>query len=216
MGIKWFWRSRAGQAPAARDNLAVAAADADAGGSLYDLAFGLVRLALDRAEPDKALRVLSAVPPRTWLRLDVELRRWHHYFTDEQWRQITDPARTGSDPLALLLTACSFDGRLRQRAVMTPLMRCDQRLLPPLLIRTADWAKQVRDDARRVLPEALAAADADGLMQAAGVAMAMRDWQRGDFAVAAVSEALRTGSDGTLDAARASDDIQVRRLAYRL
>jgi hypothetical protein len=216
MGIKWFSRSRADQAPAARHSLAVAAADADAGGSHSDFAFGLVQLALDGAQPDEALRVLSAVRPRTWLRLEVELRSLSHWLRPgEQWRQITDPARTGSDPLALLLTACTGDGRLRQRAVMTPLMRRDQRLLPLLLIRTADWVKQVRDDARRVLPEALDAADADELMQAAGVAMAMRDWHRGDFVVAAVSEALRTGSDETLDAARASDDIQVRRLACR-
>ena len=41
MGIKWFWRSSTGEAPAAPDNLAVAAADADRGGSLYDLASGL-------------------------------------------------------------------------------------------------------------------------------------------------------------------------------
>ena len=215
MRIRWFWRSSADQAPAAPDNLAVAAADADAGGSVYDLASGLLRRALDRAEPHEALDVLSAVRPRTWLRLDVALRWWRDGFaSDEQWRQLTDPAR--SDPLALLLTACAGDGRLRQRAVMTPLMGRDQRLLPMLLIRTADWAKQVRDDARQALPEALDAADADRLIRAAGVAMAMRYWQRGDFAVTAVSEALRTRSDGTLDAARASDDIQVRRLAYRL
>ena len=217
MGIKWFWRSNTGEGPAALDNLAIAAADADSGGSLYDLASGLVRLAIDRAEADEALRALSAIRPRTWLRLDVTLRDSRHCFcTDRQWRQITNPGRAGSDPLVLLLTACSREGRLRQRAVMTPLMRCDQRLLPVLLIRTADWAKQVRDHARQALPEALDAADADGLMRAAGVAMAMRDWHRGDFAVAAVSDALRTRSDGTLDAARASDDIQVRRLGYRL
>ena len=41
MRIRWFWRSSADQAPAAPDNLAVAAADADAGGSVYDLASGL-------------------------------------------------------------------------------------------------------------------------------------------------------------------------------
>ncbi len=52
MGIKWFWRSSTGRAPAALDNWAVAAADADGGGSLYDIAFGLVRLALDPTEPD--------------------------------------------------------------------------------------------------------------------------------------------------------------------
>jgi hypothetical protein len=173
---------------------------------------GLVRSAFDGAEPDEALRVLSAVRPRTWLRLDVELRRRHYCFaSDKQWRQITE-----ADPLALLLTACSGDGRLRQRAVRTPLLRCDQRLLPLLLIRTVDWVKQVRDDARWALSESLRAANSDGLVRAAGVAMALREWQRGDYAVAAVTDALLSRSDGTLDAARASEDVQVRRLAHRL
>lgn len=201
----------------ALSDLAAAAEDADAGGSLYDLASGLVEPALARVAPDEALRVLSAMRPRTWLRLDAELRGLRHWFRPgDQWQQLTDAAWAGSNPLALLLVACSGDGHMRQRAVLTPLMGSDQRLLPVLVIRSADWVKQVRVDARRVLFEALYAADGDGLIRAAGVAMEMRDWSRGDFAVAAVSEALRTGTGGALDAARASDDIQVRRLAYRL
>jgi hypothetical protein len=64
MGIKWFRRSDDGRA-AALDALAAAAADADRGGSLYDTANALVRLVLDRVEPDNALRVLSALRPRT-------------------------------------------------------------------------------------------------------------------------------------------------------
>jgi hypothetical protein len=198
-------------------DLTTAVADANRGGSLYDTAKALVPVVLDRADPDKAVRVLSAMRPRTWLRLDVELGSLRHFFRPrDQWEQITDAAWAGANPLALLLTACSGDGRQRQRSVQTPLMRSDQRLLPALLIRTADWANQVRGDARQVLPAALDAADADGLLRATGVAMAMRDWRRGEGAIAAVTEALRTRSDGTLDAARTSDDLQVRRLAYRV
>src|SRR4029077_6862136 len=79
-----------------------------------------------------------------------------------------------------------------------------------------DWVQQVRDDARWALSESLGAADSDGLVRAAGVAMALRGWQRGDYAVAAVTDALLSRPDGTLDAARASEDVQVRRLAHRL
>jgi hypothetical protein len=197
------------------NDLAAAAEDAEAGGSLYSLAAGLVEPALARVAPDEATSVLSAMRPRTWLRLDAELRGLRHWYgPGGQWQQLTDAALEGTNPLALLLMACTDDGRLRQRAVLTPLMRSDQRLLPLLVIRSADWVEQVRVDARRVLFEALYAADGDGLIRAAGVSMAMRDWHRGDFAIAAVSQALRTGSDGALEAARASDDIQVRRLAY--
>ncbi|HEX2402276.1 MAG TPA: HEAT repeat domain-containing protein [Mycobacterium sp.] len=198
-------------------DLAAAVDEADRGRSLYETAKALARVVVERADPDEALRMLSAVRPRTWLRLDVELRSLRHFFRPrDEWGQITDAAWAGANPLALLLTACSGDGRQRQLSVQTPLMRSDQRLLPVLLIRTADWAKQVRGDAQQVLPAALDAADADGLLRATGVAMAMRDWQRGEGAFAAVTEALRTRSDGTLDAARMSDDVQVRRLAYRV
>jgi hypothetical protein len=217
MGIKWFWRSSGGQPPAAPTDLQVAAAEADRGGSLFDTANALARLVLEQADPDEALRVLSAMRPRTWVRLDTELRSLRHFFRPgDQWQRISDAAWANSDPVALLIMACSGDGRQRQRAVMTPVMRRDQRLLPVLLIRTADWAKQVRDDARQVLAAALDTADADGLIRTAGVAIAMRDWYRGDHAVAAVTEAMRTRSDGTLDAARMSDDVEVRRLGYRL
>lgn len=216
MGIRRLWGSRDGRA-AALENLAAAVAAADLGGSVYDTAKALVPLALDRSDPDMALRVLSAIGPRTWLRLDTELRSLRHFYrAGGEWKQITDAAWAGANPLALLLTACSGDGRQRQRSVQTPLMRSDQRLLPVLVIRTADWAKQVRDDARRVLPAALDVADADGLLSAIGMAMAMTDWQRGGVAIAAVTEALRTRSDGTLDAARVSDNVRIRRLAYRV
>jgi len=215
MAIRWFW-GRGGGRPNALEDLAAAVAVANGGGSLYETATALVPLVLDEADPDNALRVLSAMRPRTWLLLDVELRSLHHFFPSrDEWQQITDAAWDGANPLALLLAACSGDGRQRQRAVQMPLMQRDQRLLPLLLIRTADWAKQVREDARQALQTALDVADADGLLRATGIALAMRDWQRGEVAIAAVAEALRTRSDGTLDAARMSDDVQVRRLAYR-
>src|SRR4051794_22135570 len=193
MGIKWFWRSRADRPRGEPDDLAVLAAQADAGRSVDDLAAAFVRLSVTGSSPDEALRTLATLRPGTWLRLDARLRQWPWWATaDDQWLQITDPARAGSDPLALLLTACVYDGYLRQRAVNTPLTRRDQRLLPVLVIRTTDWAPPVRDDARAALDEALGAADTAGLVRAAGVAIALRDWRRGDHAIAAVTEALRT------------------------
>ncbi|UHJ54726.1 hypothetical protein LT337_25850 [Mycolicibacterium fortuitum] len=196
------------------DDLATAVEEADRGGSLYEAANILAQLAGDRAELDKVMPVLSPVRPRTWLRLDTALRKvWHPSY---RWRQIIGATWHRSDSVALLLTACSADGRQRQRAVDSRPMCSDQRLLPLLLIRAADWAEPVRVDAAAALPAALAAADAESLIRAAGVAMAMRDWRRGEHAVAAVTEALRTRTDGTLDAARMSDDVHVRRLGYRV
>ncbi|MGA5545224.1 HEAT repeat domain-containing protein [Mycobacterium sp. NPDC051198] len=196
------------------DELATAVAEADRGGSLYAATNILAQLAADRVELDKVMPVLSSVRPRTWLRLDTALRKvWHPSY---RWRQIIEAAWHSSDSVALLLTACSGDGRQRQRAVNSRSMRDDQRLLPLLLIRAADWAEPVRVDAAAALPAMLADADADALIAATGVAMAMRDWRRGEHAVAAVTEALRRRTDGTLDAARMSGDVHVRRLAYRV
>jgi hypothetical protein len=215
VAIRWFRWSSGAEPPTASATLAVAAADADGGGRLDDLASGLLKVVVDRVNPDEAFRVLSAMRPRTWLRLDVELRSLRQFYRPGvQWPQIID--RVADDPVALLLTACSGDGRQRQCAVQTPLMQRDQRLLPILLIRTADWVKPVREDARQALRTALEASGTDGLIVAAGVAMTMQDWQRGDFAVTAVTEALHTRSDATLYAARRSDDVRVRRLAYRV
>lgn len=195
-------------------DLAAAIADADLGGSFYAAANILAQLAAEGADPDKVLPVLAAVRPRTWLRLDTALRRlWH---PGGRWRRITDAVWGRSGSLTLLLTACSGDGRQRQRSVNAKPMRSDQRLLPLLLIRSADWVEPVRVDAARALPSALDAADGDALIRAVGVATAMRDWRRGDDAVAAVTEALRARSDGILDAARQSNDFHVRRLAYRV
>jgi hypothetical protein len=58
----------------ALNDLAAAAEDADAGGSLYPLASGLVEPALARVAPEEGMRLVSAMRPRTWLRLDAELR----------------------------------------------------------------------------------------------------------------------------------------------
>lgn len=73
----------------------------------------------------------------------------------------------------------------------------------------------MRSEARSALPEALDSADTDALMRAARVAIVMRDWHRGHHAVATVTDVLRTRSTA-LDIARASDDIELRRLAYQL
>ncbi|MEV0672163.1 HEAT repeat domain-containing protein [Mycobacterium sp. NPDC050441] len=214
MATEWFRRSPDGDA---LENLAAVVADADRGGSLYGTMKTLVQLARDRADPDEVMRVLSTVRPRTWLRLDIEQRRgYESFYPGYRWERITNAGWFRSDPLALLLNACSADGRRRQRAVNSRPMGSDQRLLPLLVIRTADWVEPVRVDARRALPAALATADAAALIRAAGVALAMRDWCRGGHAVEAVTEVLRTRSDGTLDSARMSDDLPVRRLAYRL
>ena len=46
-------------------DLAAAVGEADRGGSLYETANALARVVVERADADEALRMLSAVRPRT-------------------------------------------------------------------------------------------------------------------------------------------------------
>ncbi|MGH3389458.1 MAG: HEAT repeat domain-containing protein [Actinomadura sp.] len=116
----------------------------------------------------------------------------------------------------IVLAACSTDGYVRERALAAPAMGTDPRLLPVLVIRTADWVVPVRAQARAMLPGALASAGTEELLLAVGVALEMRDWRRGDFAVAAVTQALRTAPDQTLAAARRTTGLRTRRLGYEI
>jgi hypothetical protein len=95
-------------------------------------------------------------------------------------------------------------------------MSTDPRLLPILVIRTADWVAPVRDAARALLPEALAMADDASLLAAVGVALQMRERRRGDAAIAMVTDAIRNASPEVLAAARTSDSLPLRRWAYRI
>jgi HEAT repeats len=220
VGARWFRSDanseRAESADRRRLRELIAAAEQGGAGSGPDLAKHLVRLAAGGGDSAEALRLLSTVGPRTWLRLDDDLRSWSGWpAAKEEWRRIRDAAWLRSDPLAVLLTACSNNGHVRQSAVADPVMRRDRRLLPVLMIRTADWVEQVRDDAREAFAAALDAADQAGLPAAAGMAVAMRNRLRGDFALGAVTRALMA-DPVALAVARAGDDVQVRRLAYQV
>ncbi|MBE1532398.1 hypothetical protein [Actinomadura algeriensis] len=162
-------------------------------GRLLDAAAGPAEAA------ERALDGLADVTPRTWLRLDVALRSWWGY---------RHPGWDGTSALGALVTACSGDGRRREGALMRPCTATDRRLLPVLVIRTADWVRPVRERAQAALARALAEPPT---LTAVGVALEMRDWSRGGHVVEVMSEAVRG-----LAGARSATHLPTRRLAYDL
>ncbi|MBA9004185.1 HEAT repeat domain-containing protein [Thermomonospora cellulosilytica] len=194
---------------------ALVAAAADRAGERWELAGRLVDAARDRQAAEQALTALTAAPPALWPRLDDELRAASAYHATGRWRVVVG----GPRPLAALLAACSRNGREREWAVRSEAVRTDPRLLPVLMIRTADWAPPVREQARRTLDEMLAAPGVLSPEQAAtvlGVAVLLRARLRGDHAFTAVARALAAAPDATLAAARAATDLRTRRAAHQI
>ncbi|MDX3236471.1 hypothetical protein PV392_12410 [Streptomyces sp. ME03-5709C] len=100
-----------------------------------------------------ALRALAAAPPALWLRLDRAAREY----------QGAPLAPDESEPLRLLLAAMDRDGRTRQAAVEELAAHGGPLVASALALRTADYARQVRDPAlaallRRTAPDEAAAA----------------------------------------------------------
>ncbi|GLZ12580.1 hypothetical protein Acsp04_28150 [Actinomadura sp. NBRC 104425] len=179
-------------------------------------AWDLARRLTDKGtDPDAALRALSAAEPRTWLRLDTALRSWHAYTGAPRVKPPVD-----ADALDVLVAACSNDGRVRQAALATTALRTDPRLWPILVLRSADWAAPVRNNARTVLRYALATARGgqrtSALLTAVGVALRIRGRARADAIMAMVTEAVRNDSSALLAEARRSPSPPIRRWAYRL
>ncbi|GGU95061.1 hypothetical protein GCM10010182_09190 [Actinomadura cremea] len=169
----------------------------DAGSELARFVLGAAAGPPDAAE--RVLDGLAEATPRTWLRLDTALRAWWAY---------GDSGRDGTGVLSDLVAACSGDGRRREAALARASLETDRRLLPILVIRTADWVRPVRERARVVLARALAEPPT---LPAVGVALEMREWSRGGHAVEVMSEALRD-----VPGARSATHLPTRRLAYDL
>ncbi|QFG23145.1 hypothetical protein [Actinomadura sp. WMMB 499] len=167
----------------------------------------LARFVLDAAAgpPKAAERVLDGLAeatPRTWLRLDVALRSWWQY---------GESGRDGAGALGALVAACSGDGRRREAALGRACMETDRRLLPILVIRTADWVRPVRERAQTALARALDGPAKPPTLAGVGVALEMRDWSRGQHANEVMGEALRY-----VPGARSATHLPTRRLAYEL
>lgn len=177
------------------------------------LAARIAEAAAGREPADEVLAILSVAGPDTWIGLDRALR--------------TLAVRPGGDTavadaglkderLPSLVAACSRHGHRREAAVASAVLPADGFLLPVLVLRTADWVPEVREQARRSLAAALRAADGPALLTAASVAVAIGSWARGGHALEAVAGVLRSAPGETAASARAHQDFRLRRLAYGL
>ncbi|WP_345430643.1 HEAT repeat domain-containing protein [Actinoallomurus vinaceus] len=154
------------------------------------------------------MTMLSVAGADTWIGLDRAFRTDALTYGGDGVTTLKD------ERLLALVAACSRDGRRREAALASAVFRTEGFLLPALVLRTADWVPQVREQAWRSLAAALRAADGPALVAAAGVAVAMGSWARGDRALETLMAALRSAPVETLAAARAHRDLGLRRAAY--
>ncbi|MDR6973433.1 hypothetical protein J2X68_000102 [Streptomyces sp. 3330] len=176
-----------------------------------------------------AVRLARGVPlrealdrgvPAAWTALDVGARPSHRgaYYLPE-WerygagRTLTTALHAGR-PLSeshLALALCHRDGRIRAAALWRLGGHPD--LLPLLVVRCADWAEPVREQARLLLGEVLDAVRAVALLP---LILRVGHRGRGAFAVGLAGRLLREAPPEVLTALYTDSDRAVRRYAYRL
>ncbi|WP_051696241.1 hypothetical protein [Streptomyces sp. NRRL S-244] len=115
------------------------------------------------------------VLPASWIAFDAEIRRGH-----SPWF----PGPRGAARIEVRL--CHPDGRVREAALQGP-----KPPLPLVAIRCADWVPAVRDRARRVLAEALAARPADTLIGLTPLVLRLGGRDQGAWALELFETALR-------------------------
>ncbi|WP_327341145.1 hypothetical protein [Streptomyces europaeiscabiei] len=159
--------------------------------------------------------MLDVADPGDWLALDAGVREvaWYRPQFLPEWEQSVplpvDLTQLGESRLALAL--CHRDGRIRQEAVRQSVRYPG--LLPLVVIRCTDWAEPVREQARRLLREAL---NVDSALDLAPLILRVGRRDRGAFGVDALGHILRQVSHGQLAVLFADPDRIVRRFAYRL
>ncbi|MFI6517548.1 hypothetical protein ACIBF1_18480 [Spirillospora sp. NPDC050679] len=160
------------------------------------------------SSPDTSQAALRGLAhPRQWLALDSAVR--------SQWQVQgwTSVLRTGT-PLALALSACNRDGRIRKRAIRHLATQDD--LLPLLAIRATDWMPTVRNTALRLLAEVLADPPPHRFQDLLAMTVAMRDRSRAPELTSLVDAALRRSPDRLLEPALACADRHARRHAVQV
>ncbi|MFE9694355.1 HEAT repeat domain-containing protein [Micromonospora sp. NPDC005806] len=126
-------------------------------------------------------------------RLDRHARRapWYGPYQEPALQRVGARfSAATSGPVAMALASMHGDGRIRERAVAAMVGRPCPEVMPFLVLRTAEWAKPVRDRARAGLA-LLLADDPDGCLSAVlPMALRLDARRRGGFAVTQIRAAL--------------------------
>ncbi|MEU9147569.1 hypothetical protein [Streptomyces sp. NPDC048349] len=120
--------------------------------------------------------VRRPVLPVSWLAFDSEIRRAH------------SPWHRGRAADRIEVRLCHPDGRIREAA-----LDAARPLLPLVAIRCADWVPAVRERARAVLAEALAADPSRTLIELTPLVLRLARRERGVWARDLFAAALRAG-----------------------
>jgi HEAT repeat protein len=163
-----------------------------------------------------ALRLLGATP-RAVVRLDELTRRvlWRSAHCAPVIDKITKRVTTGrGGPIAVALASTHGDGRVREQAVLRMLDAPYPELMPFLLVRTNDWAREVRNRARAGLVQLLDENPRLFVPAAAEMTLLLGGRLRGGFACAQLFTAIRQAPDGVRLQLAASEDRAVRRLTF--
>ncbi|MEU2879697.1 hypothetical protein ABZ651_26315, partial [Streptomyces sp. NPDC007070] len=158
---------------------------------------------------------LDVADPHAWLALDTGARLTGRRRTS-RWpeRTTTTALSAGSAPLdesRLALALCHHDGRVRERAVRRAAEHPG--VLPLLVIRAADWAQPVREQARALLRRLL---DVDTAVSLTPLILLVGRRARGDAAVGLLGELLHGATRERLGPLLVHADRATRRFAYRL
>ncbi|WP_372406451.1 hypothetical protein [Streptomyces luteireticuli] len=151
---------------------------------------------------------LDVVDPRDWVALDHGVRE--HLMWEElptAWLHAGEPAPNDA---AFAIALCHPSGHVRETALRHPGAAA---LLPLVVLRCADWAGPVREQARKVLDEALPTASPETVALGTAVALRAAGRRHGGHARALLAETVR--DPALIDALLASPDRGARRFGHR-
>lgn len=173
-----------------------------------------LRQVLDVTDPASLIGLDLAVRELAWQRPELfhskasPSGRWVNPDPNAAEPRVTWSRPPGDSELALAL--CHPDGRIREAALEKAEGRAG--LLALVVIRCVDWAGPVRERARVLL----AGTPPSRLVAHAALILRVGHRARGDFAQELLTEELRSGPAGHVEALLGSGDRATARLAHRV
>ncbi|GIG56212.1 hypothetical protein Lfu02_05840 [Longispora fulva] len=174
--------------------------------------------AADDPDPEvrrAAVDAFAAGGASWWLAIDEALRARWAYLTPWEQPLPDQVIAADADLLHLAMAGCHRDGRLRAAAVIRLADHPHPAATAVLAIRTGDWARQVREQARRILGSRLARPGADTLVTAAVLGFAIRNRHHGAWLPGLIEHHLSHLPVADIEPLLTAGDRWTRRAAFR-